>query len=497
MRKSAIWLLSTVLLMALIGLLYMQVKYISSMYESRNEHFSDAVRKALSQVNRELERDEINRLIDNDLLSLTPEEINDLRPSKPNISIDPKGFKLDQLPIDQIKTRQVRSDRFLDTSRLLQSQLKSKLLYFRELMIEYAVDRLVHNQHISFYERVNQQQLEEYLQSCLTDAGVKLHYVYEVVDRNNQVFFSSGPMPKDRGGSVYTQALFINDNPSDLHFLRVHFPGKNRYLQGSIDFLVPSIIFTILLFITAVFTIVVMYRQKKLAELKTDFINNMTHELKTPVSTIVLGTQMLRDTDVDKTPQVYQQVLGSIAEEGKRLQFLIEKVLQMSLFDKENVMLKRKEVDVQEMILNIANTYSITTESYGGDIEIELDADQTDILADEMHLTNVLFNLLDNAIKYRKPDVPPHLIVGTFNEGNMFCIYVQDNGIGIKKEYLKKVFDRFFRVPTGNRHDVKGFGLGLAYVAKVVHMMQGTIRAESELGEGTKFIISLPLITSK
>ncbi len=495
MRKSTIWLLIGVMLTAFVGLLYMQVNYINVVYKSRNEQFNESVRKALSQVNRELERDEVNRIIDSQVLF--PHSNRNSLSTQPSISIDPKGFKLDQLPLDPLKPPPPKSDRLLDMSRLLQSQLSNQLMYIRELMIEYAIDRLIKENAQPFYERVEQKQLEAYLRSYLNDAGVHLHYVYEVIDKNNRVYYSTGLVPRDHATGIYTQALFMNDNPSDLHFLRIYFPGKGKYISGSIDFLVPSIIFTTLLFFSAIITIWLIYRQKKLAELKTDFINNMTHELKTPVSTIILGAQMLKDSDVEKTPAVFTQILGSITDEGKRLNFLVEKVLQMSLFDKEKVAFKFKELDIQELLISVANTFSIKTESYGGVIDIELDAEKTDVYVDEMHITNVLFNLLDNAVKYRRPDVPPHLVVGTYNEGAHLCIYIQDNGIGIKKEHLKKVFDRFFRVPTGNVHDVKGFGLGLAYVNKIVREHGGTIRVESEPGLGTKFIINLPLINSR
>ena len=496
MKKSTIWLLVLVMVLAFSGLLYMQVNYISVVYRSRNDQFNESVRRSLVQVNREIERDEVKRLMEHNL-GLSTYDPSAISPHHPTLDIDPHSFKLDQLPQGtQGQKFGQKSDRFLDMSRVLQSQLNNRLTYIRDIMLELAIDMIRQENQVPFYDRVTREQLEEYLSEALINNGVNLHYVYEVVDKNNHVYFSSGRVPKDNGYSVFTQPLFINDNPSDLHFLKVYFPGKRGYISSTIEFLVPSIIFTAMLFLTFLFTIIVIFRQKKLAELKTDFINNMTHELKTPVSTIILGTQMLRDTDVKKTPEVYHQVLGSITDEGKRLNFLIEKVLQMSLFDREKVAFKMKEIDIQELIIGVVNTFSIKVESFGGTIGIDLDADHTDVYADEMHITNVLFNLLDNAIKYHREGVPPELEVGTYNEGSNLCIYIQDNGIGIKKEYLKKVFDRFFRVPTGNVHDVKGFGLGLAYVAKIISDHGGTIRAESDLGKGTRFIISLPLINN-
>lgn len=228
--------------------------------------------------------------------------------------------------------------------------------------------------------------------------------------------------------------------------------------------------------------------------MKNDFINNMTHELKTPVSTISLAAQMLKDTDITKSPEIFKHISGVIHDETKRLSFLVEKVLQMSLFERQKASLKLKEIDANDLLANIANTFVLKVEKYGGTLDIDLEADESTIYVDEMHFTNVLFNLMDNAVKYRKPEVPLKLMARTWNENGKLFISVEDNGIGIKKEYLKKVFDRFFRAPSGNVHDVKGFGLGLAYVRKIVEDHNGAIKAESELNMGTKFIISLPLI---
>ena len=232
--------------------------------------------------------------------------------------------------------------------------------------------------------------------------------------------------------------------------------------------------------------------------MKNDFINNMTHELKTPVSTISLAAQMLKDSDITKSPDVFRHISGVINDETKRLGFLVEKVLQMSLFERQKAALKLKEVDANDLVISVANTFALKVEKYDGTLDVDLQAVDSAIYVDEMHITNVLFNLMDNAVKYRRPEVPLTLMVRTWNDNNgKLLIAVEDNGIGIKKEYLKKVFDRFFRVPTGNVHDVKGFGLGLAYVRKIIEDHKGTIRAELGPGNvGTKFIITLPLIKS-
>ena len=175
----------------------------------------------------------------------------------------------------------------------------------------------------------------------------------------------------------------------------------------------------------------------------------------------------------------------------------MEKVLQVSLFDEQKASLKTRELDVNELVTGVVNTFALKVEKNAGTIVTQLEATDPVILADEMHITNVVFNLMDNAVKYKRDDESLRLTIKTWNEQDKFCLSIQDNGLGIKKENLKRVFERFYRVHTGNVHDVKGFGLGLAYVKKVIQDHRGTISVESELGVGTKFIIVLPLLNSK
>lgn len=188
-----------------------------------------------------------------------------------------------------------------------------------------------------------------------------------------------------------------------------------------------------------------------------------------------------------------ERLLNVITSETKRLGFQVDKVLQMSLFDDKNTAaLNMRELDANDLVSNIVNTFAVKVNQGGGVITTELEADDPYIYADEMHFTNVVFNLMDNAVKYRRADVPITLHIRTWNADGKFMLSVQDNGIGMKKEHLKKIFDKFYRVHTGNVHNVKGFGLGLAYVKQIVKAHHGTIRAESEAGVGTTFTIVLP-----
>jgi two-component system phosphate regulon sensor histidine kinase PhoR len=233
---------------------------------------------------------------------------------------------------------------------------------------------------------------------------------------------------------------------------------------------------------------------KVLDDSRQEFVSNVSHELKTPIASISLAAQMMSDTSVKKSEQMTQHLGQVINDEAKRLRFLVEKVLQMSMFDRKTTSFNKKELDLNEMVENIANTFSLRVEHTGGKIYTQIEAIDSAIYVDEVHFQNVINNLLDNAVKYRKPDQPLNIWLKTWNDKDHLFLSVQDSGMGIKKENLKKIFDKFYRVHTGNKHDVKGFGLGLAYVKKVVDLHQGEIKAESELGKGTKFTISLPVM---
>ena len=293
---------------------------------------------------------------------------------------------------------------------------------------------------------------------------------------------------------TYRKELFRNDPSPKMGVVKIHFPNMNSYIFSSVRFMIPAVVFTIVLLITFIFTIVVIFRQKRYNEIKNDFINNMTHELKTPISSISLAAQMLSDTSVDKSPALMTHLGGVIIDESKRLRFLVEKVLQMSMFDRKTATFKKKELDLNELLESIASSFTLRVEHTGGKIYTEIEAVDSALFVDEVHFQNAITNLLDNAVKYRKPDQPIDIYIRTWNEKDRLCFSIRDTGLGIKKENVRKIFDKFYRVHTGNVHDVKGFGLGLAYVKKIITLHDGDIKCESELGKGTTFTISLPTL---
>ncbi len=520
MKKSTIWLLAVVMAFAFAGLLFLQVKYVSILIKTRSEQFNETVKRSLRQVSKNLELDETRRYLEEDLSrdennsfvyqgTLGGEALGQITTrqkyqlqytdSKGAIQqIELQNFSSQKIePLSSLNAKQPTNS-IINTSKEVQNTIQRRYLYQRGVLEEVIFNILYTANIKPIEERIDFKKLNNYLKSEFINNGLNLPFVFFVINKDGNVVYQSGEIQKQPIASdVITQVLFPNDPPSKQNYLRVYFPTKGDYISSSVTFFVPSVIFSLILLVTFIFTIYIVFRQKKLSEMKNDFINNMTHELKTPVSTISLAAQMLKDSDITKSPAVFKHISGVINDETKRLGFLVEKVLQMSLFERQKAALKLKEMDANDLVATVANTFTLKVEKYDGSIDIDLQATDSTIYADEMHITNVLFNLMDNAVKYRRQDVPLTLMARTWNENGKLMISIEDNGIGIKKEYLKKVFDRFFRVPTGNVHDVKGFGLGLAYVRKIVEDHKGTIRAESGSGNiGTKFIITLPLIKS-
>ncbi|GAB6393839.1 MAG: sensor histidine kinase/sensor protein RprX [Bacteroidales bacterium] len=512
MRKSTIGLLAFVMAFAFGGLLYLQVTYVGEILKTRSEHFNETAKQCLLQVSKNLELDETRRYIEEDISKDVANYQMQRTAEIPNVqehfsfemthsasslqgSFQLRGFGTAPQPSPSILQKHP-SNNLVNTSKEYYDAYKRRYLYDNALMHEVIVNMLNTSNLKPIEQRVDFRQLNNYLKTEFQNNGLDLPFVFSVINKDGNKVYQSGEVKKQLMASdMLTCVLFPNDPPSKQNYMKVFFPTKQNYIFSEVTFIVPSIIFSLLLLMTFIFTLYIVFRQKKLSELKTDFINNMTHELKTPVSTISLAAQMLKDSDITKSPNVFRHISGVINDETKRLGFLVEKVLQMSLFERQRTTLKLKEMDANDLIAGIANTFALKVEKYEGHIDMDLKAENSTIYADEMHITNVLFNLMDNAVKYRRPDVPLNLMVRTRNDNSKLQISVEDNGIGIKKEYLKKVFDRFFRVPTGNVHDVKGFGLGLAYVRKIVEDHNGSIRAENGSGNvGTKFIITLPLI---
>ena len=290
--------------------------------------------------------------------------------------------------------------------------------------------------------------------------------------------------------NVYKKRLEEEATKNGLE-LNMILPGKKQFLLQEMGLLfITSVILIIIVLVLFWRTIMSLIREKKISEHTTDFLNNMTHEFKTPLTNIALAGKMIGKESSSGNEEKIKHYSGIILEENEKLRLQVEQVLSMTALERGEIPVRKEELDLHELIEHTIKSISIQIENLKGELTLNLKAEHAVIMGDKSHLTNAINNLIDNAIKYSKDR--PKITVQTFNSGQNIIVTVSDSGIGIDKEYQKKVFDKFFRVPTGNVHDVKGFGLGLAYIKKIIELHNGTIVLQSESGRGTTFAITFP-----
>lgn len=517
MKKSTIWAIATVMGLAFLGLLYLQLSYIEEMAKMKKEQFDESVNRSLYQASRNLELNETLRYLEKDVneterrafkqdsVMTRSGKVNDVVQHSHQYAVTGKdGTVYSSFQLKTITTKPstipkgmiLRSDKntISEASKSLQEIVRNRYVYQKALLDEVVYNILYTASDKPLKERVNFRMLDQDIHAELLNNGIGIPYHLTVSTTDGREVYRC-PEYSDEGEEFsYTQVLFRNDPSQKMGVVKIHFPDIDSYVFSSIRFMIPSVVFTLVLLVTFIFTIVIIFRQKRYTEIKNDFVNNMTHELKTPIASISLAAQMLNDESVTKSPSMMKHLGGVINDESKRLRFLVEKVLQMSMFDKKKAVFKKKQLDLNEMVETIANSFTLRVEHTGGKIYTDIGAVDSTIYVDEMHFQNVIFNIMDNAVKYRKQDKPLDIYMKTWNDSERLYLSIRDTGIGIKKDNLKKIFEKFYRVHTGNIHDAKGFGLGLAYVKRIVDLHKGEIKVESEYGKGTTFTISLPVI---
>ena len=483
----------------------------------KKEQFDESVNRALYQASRNLELNETLRYLEKDVneterkaskkdsVGTRSGQLDGTIQHSHQYSVVGKdgtvysSFELKTIatnPANKPKAMILSSDKnsLNETQKSLQEIVKNRYVYQKALLDEVVYSILYSASDKPLKERINFKQLDQDLKAEMMNNGINIPYHFTVTTQDGREVYRCPDYTDEGEEYSYSQVLFRNDPQSKMGVVKVHFPDMNSYIFSSVRFMIPSVIFTLVLLITFIFTIVVIFRQKRYTEIKNDFINNMTHELKTPIASISLAAQMLNDPSVSKSEQMQKHLGGVIDDESKRLRFLVEKVLQMSMFDRKKAVFKKKELDLNEIVENAAHSFALRVEHTGGKIYVDIEAIDSTLYVDEVHFQNVIFNLMDNAVKYRKPEEPLFVTMKTWNDEHHLYLSINDTGLGMKKENLKKIFDKFYRVHTGNVHDVKGFGLGLAYVRKIVELHGGEVKVDSELGKGTTFTIKLPVI---
>jgi len=374
--------------------------------------------------------------------------------------------------------------------RLTNLTIKAKKL--QEVIKKMAIEIETDKRPLS--ERVEKSKLEMILKSSFSDKNIELPFEFAVQSSHNDTLhfpLKSEGFTNNFQGTHYRTSLFPNDVFQKPEFLLVYFPNKQSHVLKSLSLvLFGSIFFTFIIIISSGLSIYVMIRQKKISDIKTDFINNMTHEFKTPIATISIAADSINNPKVLREPETIRNFTRIIKEENNRMNSRVEQVLQMALLDNKDFRLKSVIVDMHYMIEKAVSHFRLQIENRNGAILLDLMADNAIVEVDEDHMRNVLMNLLDNANKYSV--VNPEIKVFSFNRSGRFYFGVEDKGIGMNQETQRKIFDKFFRVTTGNIHNIKGFGLGLSYVKAIVFAHQGSIQVTSEAGRGSRFEINLP-----
>lgn len=341
----------------------------------------------------------------------------------------------------------------------------------------------------------NYQDLDSLIVEELIINGIDMHPVIGVYDGSQGSFlYSSNPRREsDLEYSPYRYSFRPQGVVSNNQFFIIlSFPEAEIFLQRNPNlYLYMSIFLLLIIAVMFILSLRTIANQRKLDQMKNEFINNMTHEIKTPISTISLACEMLSDDSISQDSASRSNFIGIVADENQRMRLLVETILQSAKMSNKNFSMNPKEVDINALVEKVLNSFKLTLANRSGSVERHLDAKPSTIVADELHMTNLVYNLVDNGIKYSTG--APQIVVSTAVEGHNVLLRVQDHGIGISKSDQRHIFEKFYRVSTGNVHNVKGFGIGLNYVAQVVRLHHGHIAVESEPGSGTTFTVSLPI----
>lgn len=502
MKKQSIWIIIGMMAAALLGIGWLQLNWIQFSIRLNEEQFDKNVFAALNQVVERIEYDEelqYYEYVNNGYMQsyIEREMKRRIQDGEVNVTFDFEGLgpAKPELSIQELVTV-IFSEQECDCVNCRSDRVKtfSRIMQFYE-----------GRGYTPLAERIQLDRMDDYIQEELADQGIQIDFNYGIYSKRkgsfviqNGHFYVEDYQPqvskegyKNLYNSKYRVNLFQQQNGDTPGLLVVFFPTRASYVWGSVwKTLLAGIIFTGIILFCFAYTIQVIFRQKKISMMKTDFINNMTHEFKTPIATISLAADSITSPMISGKPDKVKRFADIIKQENKRMNSQVEKVLQMALLDRRDFSLKLTSVNLHEVIHQAVQNISLQVEKRGGEAIADLQATNPIVQGDLTHLSNVINNLLDNANKYSPEN--PQIIVHTRNLPNGVEVTVEDNGVGLSKEAKKHIFDKFYRVHTGNLHDVKGFGLGLSYVKAMMTAHKGQIDVKSELGKGSSFILFFP-----
>jgi two-component system phosphate regulon sensor histidine kinase PhoR len=506
---------------ALAGLIAVQGYWIKNAIDIANEKFDKDVAEALLMTVTRIEKEEtkdavVKKFLDEDELiifnsdsSLSHKEIKGKNKNnfvwtysphpERHIEVNNSGdsaeaslfitFEEDIDEDDEKDPDEINIKKKYVIRRQVDSLLDRKSNVVREVVTEL----LTLSENISLIERLNESEIDSFLSDALNSKSISADFEFAVKSSEPDTFIFANEIEETEFliDSPYKARLFPHEVFTEPGYLVIHFPGRTGYLLGNM----ASVLLISLLVIVAIIflyykTVNILLRQKRLSEIKSDLINNITHEFKTPISTISLASEALNEPGLMKEKDSIKKYSGIIGEETFRLGKMVESLLNTAALEKNQFKLEKSIVDVHKIITEIIEKIMLINGNSNSVIKTELKSERPEINADPMHIRNIINNLLDNAVKYSSEK--PEIVINTISAAEGIQITVQDNGPGISKHHQKRIFDSFYRVPTGDRHDVKGYGIGLSYVKKIIEAHNGTIKVESEQGRGTAFKIFLP-----
>ena len=525
MKKNLFISLVSFMIVSILGIIILQGYWIFSAWNDKEKEFSLAVQQSLIRVADQIQERELNdyisayeRLLDslktpddatfaNVFLFLDEDKTNNLisyyaygileEDYKITPYLNPKlGDTLETLTdVKQVRNTTIinKNDVFNRENNIAISIEKIKTIErmnisnqrIRSAFMDYTANTPIH-------KRLNIQELDFVIKSEFNAKMIITPYEFQILDNGLSTKIKSNNFKENQEGFRYAIPIFQDEKGIRNYELIVSFPEKDKYVFSSI-LSVGGLTLFLTLFIVFVSTSALyqIVQQKKISEIKTDFINNMSHEFKTPIATINLALDAISNPKSLKTPNKLIQYANLIREENNRMLIQVENVLRISQLQKSNETIHKKSIDLHKIILEATNHVQLLLKDKGGILNTNLNASNYVINGNKDHITNIIINLMDNAIKYC--DKKPNIKIETYNQKNDLIFTVSDNGIGMTANVQKKIFDKFYRATSGNIHNIKGHGLGLSYVKKIVDLHKGKIILESKYGVGTNFIITLPL----
>ena len=513
MKRKTIVLLAVFFFLVISGLILIQLYWIRNAIAITDQQFRNLTNKALESVILDLEEKELIKSIVDEIGSPSADSITAIVPANSPLARRIRGYhpnsellemyglnNAEELTaitstgqkifiLSEEATSITEDERSEPSSQLTSTEISGRVTN-KIVFLENIMEKILRKPP-DIRERINFENLKGELRTALNNVGILLDFEFSIRSGRAGMIWKTPGFTDRPGIKKFIIQLFPNDPVPSQNQLFLYFHQEQQFSFkkiGTLGFL--SLLFTSLLLILSTGTFIGIFRQKKISEIRSDFINNMTHELKTPISTISLASQMMADKTIPDKEKHSDNLAKVISDETMRLKSHVEKVLQMAIFEKTRMKLNLVESDLHSVISNAVENFDLQIKNRDGRIKKDFQAKRPLAMIDEIHFLNTISNLIDNAIKYSKEK--PEITITTKNTRNGISISVEDKGIGISKKDLKRIYDKFFRVHSGNVHDVKGFGLGLSYVKKIIEEHGGTITTESQINKGTKFTIFIP-----